>query len=89
MESASECDIGQAKRKVHLVLVKALCQQLYSRLGHNWHNLAPDCDVAVQELNMELTVLHSIKLVKAMLQGAGVVPGALLHTVHSMGLITC
>ena len=45
--------------------------------------------MAVQELNEELTVLHSVKLVKAMLQGAGALPGALLHTVHSMGLITC
>ena len=44
--------------------------------------------MAVQELNWELTVLHSIKLVKATLQGAGVLPGALLHTVHSTGLIT-
>ena len=45
--------------------------------------------MAVQELNWELTVLHSVKLVKATLQGAGALPGALLHTVHSMGLITC
>ena len=45
--------------------------------------------MAVQELNWELTVLHSIKLVKAMLQGAGALPGALLHTVRSTGLITC
>ena len=45
-ESASECNIRQAKRKVHLALVKALCQQLYSRLGNNWCNLAPDCAVA-------------------------------------------
>ena len=45
--------------------------------------------MAVQELNWELTVLHSVKLVKVMLQGAGVLPGALLHTVHLTGLITC
>ena len=45
--------------------------------------------MAVQELNKELTVLHSVKLVKATLQGAGALPGALLHTVCSMGLITC
>ena len=45
--------------------------------------------MAVQELNWELTVLHSVKLVKATLQGAGALPGALLHTVCSMGLITC
>jgi len=36
-------------------------------------------------LNQELTILHSIKLVKATLQGAGALPGALLHTVHSQG----
>ena len=47
MESASECNIGQERKEVHLALVKALCQQLYSRLGHNQHNLAPDCTVAV------------------------------------------
>ena len=46
-------------------------------------------DQVVQELSKELTVLHSIKLVKAMLQGAGALPSALLHTVHSTGLITC
>ena len=45
--------------------------------------------VAVQELNWELTVLHSVKLVKATLQGAGALPGALLHSVRSLGLITC
>ena len=45
--------------------------------------------MAVWELNEELTVLHSVKLVKAMLQGARALPGALLHTVRSMGLITC
>ena len=75
MESASECDNRQGKKEVHLVLVKVLCQQLYSRVGHNWCNLVPDCtcgcDMAVQELNEELTVLHNIKLVKAMLQEAG------------------
>ena len=45
--------------------------------------------MAVQELNWELTVLHSVKLVKVTLQGAGALPGALLHTVCSTGLITC
>ena len=76
MESASECNIGQARREIHLVPVKVFCQQLSQ-------------DMTVWELNEELTVLHSIKLIKAMLQGARVLPGALLHTVHSMGLITC
>ena len=46
-------------------------------------------DMVVQELSEELTVLHSVKLIKAALQGAGVLPGALLHMVRSMGLITC
>ena len=45
--------------------------------------------MAVWELSKELTDLHSIKLVKATLQGAGALPGALLHMVRSMGLITC
>ena len=47
MESASECDIGQRKKGIHLVLVKALCQQLYSRLGHSWHNWSPDCKATI------------------------------------------
>ena len=56
--------------------------QLGTRLHHG-------CDVAVQELNKELTILHSVKLIKVMLQGARALPGALLHTVCSTGLITC
>jgi len=35
--------------------------------------------VAVQGLNEELTVVHSVKLVKATLQGAGAHSGAFLH----------
>ena len=38
------------ERKIHLALVKALCLQLSQ-------------DMAVWELNEELTVLHSVKLV--------------------------
>ena len=66
----------QQEMEIHLALMKALCLQLSQ-------------DVAVWELNEELTVLHSVKLVKATLQGAGVLPGALLHMVRSTGLITC
>ena len=89
-KSASECNNGQAKMEVHLVPVKALLSTAILRTrSQSAHFVARLRPVAVQELNWELTVLHSIKLVKAMLQGAGVLPGALLHSVRSMGLITC
>ena len=42
-KSASECDNGQAKMEVHLAPVKALCLQLYSRLGHNQRTSLLDC----------------------------------------------
>ena len=72
--SASESAFSTAILKTRSQLV-----QLGTRLHHG-------CNMAVQELNKEHTVLHSVK---AMLQGAGVLPCALLHTVCSMGLITC
>ena len=43
MESASECDNGQVKMEIHLAPVKALCLQLYSRLGYNRCTWLPDC----------------------------------------------
>ena len=77
------------KKGIHLVLVKVLCLQLSQdmvTISATWRQIVPgSCGMAVQEL----TVLHSVKLVKAMLRGAGALPGALLHTVRSMGLITC
>ena len=76
--------------EVHLVPVKALLSTAMLRTrSQSVHLVARLRLVAVQELNWELTVLHSVKLVKAMLQGAGALPGALLHSVCSTGLITC
>ena len=67
----------------HKSLMSFACGSAGGQLGA--HCLAQVIDglrlVAVQEL----TVLHSIKLVKVMLQGAGALSGALLHTVHSQG----
>ena len=77
MPSAGENTLSTA-----ILKTRSQSAQLGTRLCHG-------CDMAMQELNMELTVLHSVKLVKVMLQGAGALPGALLHTVCSMGLITC
>ena len=92
MESASECNIGQGKKSSLVTSESTLSTAIlktWSQLVQLGVRLHHGCNVAVQKLNEELTVLHSIKLVQATLQRAGALPGALLHTVHSMRLITC
>ena len=67
-KSASECNNGQAKMKVHLAPVKALLSTAILRTrSQSVHFVTRLRLVAVQELNWELTVFHSIKLVKAMM----------------------